>query len=86
MFISEVDATFSIEQLTRSCIQVGHAEVLLTFQDIFSYSEAHIPEAKAKSSSSLEDKERFLTYQVTHIDRRDKIFLENKYFLSHFQL
>lgn len=86
MFISEADATFSIEQLTRSCIPVGHAEVLLTFQDIFSYSEAHIPEAKAKSSSSLEDKERFLTYQATHIDRRDKIFLKNKYFLSHFQL
>lgn len=57
MFISEAEATSSIEQLTRSCIPVGHAEVLLTFQDIFSYSGAHIPEVKAKISASLEDKD-----------------------------
>lgn len=73
------DAT-SIEQLTRRCIPVEHAEVLLTFQDIFSYSGANIPEAKAKSSASLEDKERFLTYQALHIDRRDKYSLRTNIF------
>lgn len=39
-----------------------------------------IPEAKAKSSASLQDKEKFLTFQAMHLDRKDKYSFQTNMF------